>query len=128
MKFLTDWRRPEERDDILWIDDDSKHENLNLGSSDPYSGETWPSENINDPPDKGWDGSFDSVSHVPEITENTIDTRSEDPEDVLWIDDDDPHDETISGTFSSEPLTSIPFTASSTSVTMEDEVESEGIL
>ena len=128
MKFFTDWRRPDERDDILWIDDDSEHDNLNLGPSDPYSGETWPSENINDPPDKGWDGRFDSVSHVPEIIENTIDTRSEDPEDVLWIDDDDPHDETISGTFSSKPLTSIPFTASSTSVTMEDEVENEGIL
>lgn len=126
MKFLTDWRRPEERDDILWIDDDSKHENNNLGPSDPYSRETWPSENINDdPPDKGWGGSFDSVSHIPEIPKNTIDMRSEDPDDALWIDD-DPHDETISETFSSEPSTSFTFTASSPLESMEDEVESEG--
>ncbi len=130
MKFLTDWRRPEEREDILWIDDDSKHENNNLGPLDPSSRETWPSENINDPPDKGWGGSFDPVSHIPEMPKNTIDMRTEDPEDsedALWIDD-DPHDETVSGTFSSEPSTSISFTASSTLVTLEDEVESEGIL
>ena len=126
MKFLTDWRRPEERDDILWIEDDFKHENYPLESD---SRETWPTENINDPPDKGWGFvDFDSVEHTPDIPEYTTDLRSEDPEDVLWIDDDPPHDETISGIFSSEPSTSIPFTAFSSLVTLTEEVEKEGIL
>ena len=122
MKFLTDWRRPEERDDILWIEDDFKHENNLL---DSVSRETW----TKDPPDIGWGVvDFDRVEHTPEIPEYTTDLRSEDPEDVLWIDDDPPHDETISGIFSSEPATSIPFTASSSLVTLTEEVESEGIL
>ena len=126
MKFLTDWRRPEERDDILWIEDDFKDENYPLDSD---SREIWPNENINDPPDKGWGFvDFDRVEHTPEIPEYTTDLRSEDPEDVLWIDDDPPDDETISGIFSSEPATSIPFTASSSLVTLTEEVESEGIL
>ena len=126
MKFLTDWRRPEERDDILWIEDDFKHENNPLDSD---SRETWPTENINDPPDKGWGFvDFDSVEHTPEIPEYTTDLRSEDLDEVLWIDDDPPDDETISGIFSSEPSTSIPFTASSSLVTLTEEVESEGIL
>ena len=126
MKFLTDWRRPEERDDILWIEDDFKHENNPL---DFDSRGTWPTENINDPPDKGWGFvDFDSVEHTPEIPEYTTDLRSEDLDEVLWIDDDPPDDETISGIFSSEPSTSIPFTASSSLVTLTEEVESEGIL
>ena len=127
MKFLTDWRRPEDRDDILWIEDDFKDGNNPLDSD---SRETWPTENINDPPDKGWGFvDFDRAEHTPpEIPEYMTDLISEDPEDVLWIDDDPPHDETISGIFSSEPSTSPPFTASSSLVTLEETMESEGIL
>ena len=126
MKFLTDWRRPEDRDDILWIEDDSKDGNNPLVSD---SRETWPTEIINDPPDKGWGFvDLDRAENTPEIPKYTTDLISEDPEDVLWIDDDPPHDETLSGIFSSETVTSLPFTASSSLVTLTEEVGSEGIL
>ena len=124
MKFFPDWRRPEERDDIFWIEDDSKYEHDNIHSRplDTESRETWITENINDPPDKGW-SDIDFAVDTSEIPRYTVDLISADPEDVVWIDDDS-HDEPISGIFSSEPSESI--TIPSSSLSFDEEAEDEG--
>ena len=124
MKFLPDWRRPEERDDIFWIEDDSKHEHENIHSRpvDTDSRETWITENITDPPEKGW-SDIDFAVYTSEIPRNTVDLRPADPEDVVWIDDDS-HGEPISRIFSSEPSASKTFAFSYSS--FDEDVENEG--
>ena len=84
--------------------------------------ETWITENINDPPDKGW-SDIDIAVYTSEIPRYTVDLRPADPEDVVWIDDDS-NGEPISGIFSSEPSASTTFASSSSS--FDEEVENEG--
>ena len=127
MKFLTDWRRPEDRDEILWIEIESMHEYNPIKPLETDSRETWTTANIDDPPDRGWSIS-DSAEHTSDMPRYSTDLTSEDPEDVVWIDDDS-HDESTSGLFSTKPSTSRPFIASSAPEETSDwEEESEGIL
>ena len=81
---FPDWRRPEDREDIVWIGDESQQDKFDITDTDfEESSESWLTDNMNVPPDTGESEGNDSEESISEKPKTSADLLPEDPEDVV---------------------------------------------